>query len=723
MRVVWWLVLLVVLGVLAAGAAAMVVPDLRWRTDLLVAKARGGYPEASWEEFLRMLRPGSGIWLEKLATRGSLYPVVNNPHRSPEDLEAGQRLYADACARCHGGAGEGGVGPALKDSRSPRLESDWALFRVVRYGIPGTAMIGQPTDWLRTWRIAAYVRSLAGEGAGGPEALPELLAGYGPVTPARLLAADDTPGDWLTYGGNYSSHRFSLLRRITAANVRDLRVKWIYQPLTDSRRIETTPLVANGVMFVTFPPASVAALDARTGRELWRHLGRIPADFPRGSGIFEVNRGPAVLDDKVFIATLDTHVKALDARTGKVLWDTTVGDYRQAITFTSAPLVARGMVVVGTAGGDFPTRGYIVGLDAATGEERWRFYTIPAEGEPGNETWEGDSWKVGGAAPWMTGSFDPALNLVYWGVGNPAPDHRGDEREGDNLYSCAVLALDITTGKLAWHFQFTPHDLHDWDATQVPVLSPPDGASPGRVWIANRSGFFFALARDTGKLLSASPFVKQTWSKAFGPDGRPLRDKSAEPTAEGTIVYPSAVGGTNWWPPAFNPGTGLFYVPFMEQGAVFYESPQAEPEPARLFMLGSSEGLGKEPLVTGVRAIDPADGRVVWSHENEPRNVDAETSGLMTTAGGLVFGADQATMFALDARTGERLWEFPVGDKIATAPMSYAVDGEQFVASAAGGIILGFALGEGVEDQRPVGAVPGVVAGGREVPGAGGGER
>lgn len=686
-----WIAGLVALVFLGAAAAVWSVDELRWRSELLLEKAGGKYAEASWREFLTMLRPGSGVRLEKLALKGSLYPVVINPLEDAGNIKAGGTRFVELCARCHGATGEGSVGPALRNAISARTESDWAIFRTVRYGIPATAMVGQQLDWKATWQIAAYVRSLVGKPGGDEPAVAGILAALPAVSYESIVAADSTPENWLTYGGNYSGQRFSRLAQISTANVRKLAVRWVYQPLTESRRIENTPLVVNGVMFVSFPPSSVAALDARTGKELWRSLGRIPADFPRGTGIFEVNRGVAVLDDKVFIATLDTKVRALNARTGKVLWETTVGDYRTAVTFTSAPLAANGLVVIGTSGGDFPTRGYIVALDAASGKERWRFYTVPDEGQPGNDTWEGESWKIGGSAPWMTGTYDPALNLVYWGVGNPAPDHNGEDREGDNLYSCSVVALDLATGQLKWHFQFTPHDLHDWDSTQVPVLGPPGDGSAGRLWFANRNGFFYALERDTGKLVFATPFIQQTWSKEKGPDGRPVRDKSAEPTAEGAIVYPSAEGGTNWWPPAFNPVDKLLYVPFMERGAVFYSTP-GKPETARLYMLGSSRGLVGKRFITGVRAIDPADGRIVWTHAHAEREQDAETSGLMTTAGGLVFGADQANVFALNGQTGEKLWEFGVGDKIATAPVSYSAGGEQFVATSAGGIILGFAL-------------------------------
>jgi alcohol dehydrogenase (cytochrome c) len=414
---------------------------------------------------------------------------------------------------------------------------------------------------------------------------------------------------------------------------------------------------------------------------LWEHEASIPADLPADS--YKVNRGVALLDDKVIVATIDARVKALDAASGTLLWQKRVADYAQGYGFTSAPLAIDGAVVIGNTGGDFATRGFIVALDADTGKERWRFATIPRPGEPGSETWGGDSWKRGGVAAWMSGTYDAELRRVYWGTGNPAPDHNGAVRPGDNLYSSSLVALDAATGRLAWHFQFTPHDLHDWDAAQVPVI-----AEHGRILFANRNGFLYALERATGKFLWGKAYVKQNWAAALQPSGRPVRRPEANPAPRGAVVYPSIEGATNWWPPAYDPVRDVLYVPSMERGSVYYLGAVKKPSPGQSYLLGSSRPLSGELMRTGVKAFRGSDGTLLWEQHNAPRNDVSETGGLLATAGGVVFGADNDRVFALDAASGRELWQFTSGGRISAAPMSYAVNGKQYVAISAGQMVV-----------------------------------
>jgi len=509
----------------------------------------------------------------------------------------------------------------------------------------------------------------------------------GQVSYERIRQAGREPGQWLTYSGNYQGHRYSTLDQINAANVGRLKVAWMYQ-VNDPNKFEATPLVIDGVMYVSEPPSNVAALDLRTGRPLWRYERPLPAGVRPCCGF--VNRGVAALDDQIFVGTLDAHLVALDARTGRVRWATEVADYRTAHSITVAPLAVRDKVVVGVAGGEFGVRGFVDAYDAKTGKRAWRFWTVPGPGEEGNETWAGDSWKNGAAATWVTGAYDPELNLVYWSTGNPGPDYNGDVRLGDNLYACTLLALDADTGQRRWHFQFTPHDVHDWEANQVPVLV--DGAWQGQpralIVTANRNAFYYVLDRRTGEFLLGTPYAKQTWAKGLDHRGRPIRLPNTEPTAQGTPLYPSLHGGTNWFSPSYSPKTSLFYVAVREEGTLFYKGP-AEYKPGAGYTAGSVRGLpGVEP--TGyVRALEVATGKQRWEFPLQ----SPPWAGLLSTAGGLVFGsANEGYFFALDDATGKPRWRFQTGSAVFSNPISYLSDGRQHIAVAAGHSLISFAL-------------------------------
>ena len=353
------------------------------------------------------------------------------------------------------------------------------------------------------------------------------------VSYERLLGAAHEPQNWLTYSGGYAGWRHSGLGQINAANASRLGLQWTFQ-VGDLGQFETTPLVVDGILYGTGQSNRAFALDARTGRAIWRYQRNLPDKIQLCCG--RVNRGFAILGDRLFMATLDAHLIALDSKTGSPVWDVTAADYRAGYTFTLAPLVVKNEVIVGVSGGEFGVRGFVDAYDAATGRRLWRFETVPAPGQSGHETWAGDSWKTGGAPAWLTGSFDPELNLLFWPTGNPAPNMYGKDRLGNNLYSNSMLALDPDTGKLKWFFQFTPHDVHDYDATQIPVLVDADWEGhPRKLLIqANRNGFLYVLDRTDGKFLSAAAMGRVTWAKAIGPDGEPIVDAAAIPKTTAT---------------------------------------------------------------------------------------------------------------------------------------------------------------------------------------------
>jgi len=509
----------------------------------------------------------------------------------------------------------------------------------------------------------------------------------GQVGYERIAAGASEPASWLTYSGTYSGQRYSALRAINHTNVARLKPAWIYQT-TDLNQFEVTPLVADGVMYISEPPSNAAALDLRTGRPFWTFRRPVPSDVHTCCG--QVNRGLAILGNAVFLGTLDAHLMALDAKTGHLLWDVTVADYKQGYSITAAPLALKDKVIAGVSGGEYGIRGFIDAYDPASGARLWRFWTVPGPGEPGHETWAADSWKTGSAATWVTGSYDPGLNLLFWCTGNPGPDYDGGPRGGDNLYSTSLLALDATTGKRKWHFQFTPHDTHDWDANHVPVLL--DGAWRGRsrklVVNANRNGFFYVLDRQTGEFLAGKAYARQTWASGLDERGRPIPLPGTEPKPDGTTVYPGIHGATNWNSPSYSPETGLLYVAAREEGTVFYRA-TAEYTPGNYFSAGGMRGIpGVEPSGS-IKALDPLTGAQRWEFMLH----SPPWAGVLSTAGGLVFGgAPEGNLFALDAATGKPLWTFQAGAPVYANPISYEFLGKQYVAITAGRSLMVFSV-------------------------------
>ncbi|HEV3374385.1 MAG TPA: PQQ-dependent dehydrogenase, methanol/ethanol family [Candidatus Acidoferrum sp.] len=508
------------------------------------------------------------------------------------------------------------------------------------------------------------------------------------VRPADLLV--EPPGaNWISYNGDYSGRRYSGLAQITTENAAQLRAQWVFH-IRDSDGLEVTPVVVDGIMFVT-AANDAFALDARTGRQIW-HYSRPVSEGLIDDASQHHNRGVGVWHAKIFMETDNAHLLCLDARSGHLLWDVPYAEGNKNYGATSAPLVVKDKVLVGTSGGDDGVRGFLAAFDAETGKPAWRFWTIPGPGEFGSESWPGKMYLRGGGTTWMPGTYDPELSTVYWGTSNPAPDFDGGPRPGDDLYTDCVLALDPDTGKLKWYFQFTPHDLFDFDAVETPVLLDAQYQGQRRKLLvqANRNGFLYVLDRTDGKFLSATPFVKKlNWAKGIDEKGRPIRT-DAQPTAEGMKVCPSFTGATNWYSPSYNPQTRLFYFIAQEDCGTSFLKPEPFEEGRGYYATGVKRARGekREKILLAYNLDTRA---FEWRY---PQIAEGGSSGgTMTTAGGVVFFADEAESFeAVDGRTGAQLWHFTTGQRMHASPMSYAVLGKQYVAIASGSDIFTFAL-------------------------------
>ncbi len=524
--------------------------------------------------------------------------------------------------------------------------------------------------------LIAFLSSLSGAQAG-----PLAFEADPPGAEAIDRVLHPKAGEWPGYNGSPLGNRFSTLAQIDTKNAANLQLEWVYS--LESPGLETTPVVSDGVMYVT-APGKVCALDARTGSEIWCHSPG--SDSKRQSGDSMPNRGVALLGDRVFYATEDAHLVCLNRVTGGVMWDISMAEGPGRYLASSAPLIVGDLVVSGVAGGDSPLRGFVSAYKASTGQLAWRFFTIPKPGEPASETWAGNALPTGGGATWLTGSYEPGTDTLYWTVGNPFPATNGDERGGTNLYTNCVVALEGKTGKVRWHYQFTPHDLHDWDATEPVVLV--DAKFQGRerklLLQANRNGFLFVLDRTNGKLLLAKPFVKKlNWASGIEPDGTPRLLPANKPTKAGVLGCPSVRGATNWYATSFNPGTNLFYVMAVEDCSIYKQSDE-----------GGYEGY-RNPADSGrkyLRAFDISTGEMVWeAPQTGPQ--EANYSGVLSTAGSLVFyGETGGTFASADARTGKVLWTFHANQPWKASPITYLLDGRQYVAIASGGNILSFAL-------------------------------
>jgi alcohol dehydrogenase (cytochrome c) len=502
-----------------------------------------------------------------------------------------------------------------------------------------------------------------------------------------ILLLFQDPSGWLTYSGDDSGRRHSALKDITPSNAAQLRAVWTFQTGVLGKW-ESTPLVVDGVIYATGQENHAWAIDARTGRSLWRYRRDLQLNTLKiccGA----VNRGFAIYKDKLLMVTLDAHLVALDMKTGKPVYDVEIDDASKGYTGTAAPLVVKDKVIVGIAGAEFGVRGFLDAFDAETGSKAWRFWTVPLPGEPGGDTWLKDSAVHGGGPTWVTGSYDPDLNLVYWGTGNPAPLYFGDVRAGDNLYTNCLLALNPDTGALVWFYQFTPHDTHDWDSNHVPVLADLtwNGVRRKVVMVANRNGFFYVLDRANGRFLLGKPFVHQTWAREIDANGRPVVLPDSEPSPQGTFTCPDFFGATNYMSPSFNPELGLFFVAARETCGTYFSREQPFVQGQR-YEGGNMRRPAGDPGYGALRAIDPATGERKWEFKTRP-----SLAGTLSTASGLVFSGDtDGNFFAVDARTGQRVWTYQTGAPIYASPITYVLEGTQYVLLGAGTTLTAFAL-------------------------------
>jgi alcohol dehydrogenase (cytochrome c) len=511
------------------------------------------------------------------------------------------------------------------------------------------------------------------------------------ITAEQLQAGTTNQSQWLMFGGDYSARRHSPVTQITPQNVNRLVQQWTFQTGTLGM-FETTPLVYDGVLYVTGPNNYAWALDARTGRQFWRYRRALPDDMRVCCG--PVNRGFAVLGTRLFMTTLDAHLVALDSRTGEVTWDIALDDYKKGYASTLAPIVVKNKVVVGVAGGEYGAPGFIAAYDVESGKRVWRFNTVPAAGDPFSETWQADSAERGGAGVWVTGSYDPELNLLYYGTGNPSPDFHGEDRQGDNLFANSIVALNADTGTRKWHYQFTPHDTHDWDSTHVPILGdlPVRGQMRKVVMVANRNGFFYTLDRASGQLIVGKPFVHTTWAKEIGSDGRPIVLPENTPNEKGAETCPDLSGGTNFYPPSYDPTLRLFFVNARETCATYFGWRQNFKR-GEWFLGGATQRAdGPQGTFGALRALDPATGERKW----EIKYPAPGTAGVLTTASGLALtGDDTGNVLAVDSRTGKLLWHYQMGAAVhGTSPLTYMLDRRQYVLVPAGATLVAFALPE-----------------------------
>jgi alcohol dehydrogenase (cytochrome c) len=635
-----------------------------------------------------------------------------------QDEDPGRRTFEGRCATCHGGDGGGAeMGPPIRERLAALKDPE--LTKLVREGLPAKGMppnaVGaeQMKNLVRFLRSIQRVappavrmtvqttdgRTLHGEVAG--EGLHDLQLrtradAAGAATVHLLRREGDrfrpvtSEADWPTYNGDPRGNRYTPLTQIDPQSVSRLAPVWMFS-IPDAGLLQVTPVVVGGIMYVT-ARNECFALDAGTGRRIWRY------ERPHTRGVMQgnANRGVGISGDRVFMMTDHAHLIALNRFTGELLWDTPLADWRKNYAASSAPLPAGDLVVTGVSGGEHGANGFVAAVDQDTGREVWRFWTVPKPGEPGSETWQGADIEHGGAPTWFTGSYDPGLDTVYWPTGNPSKEYSGDDRKGDNLYASSILALDRKTGKLKWYYQFIPHDLWDWDATQTSVLVDANWQGrPRKLMLhASRNGFFYVFDRVDGALLLAQPFVTHlTWASGIGADGRPIKRPNQEPSEAGTKVCPSQDGATNWFSPSYNPATGLYYVQTFEKCGIYTKRAQGPWESGKSY-LGGSHRIAPDPKPQRIlRAIDIQTGTIAWElPQPGPAN---SWGGTLTTASGLVIaGEDGGALIAVDARSGKPLWSFQANHTWKASPMAYMFDGRQHIAVASGANIVAFALRE-----------------------------
>jgi alcohol dehydrogenase (cytochrome c) len=671
-------------------AFALRKPSVAWRIQLVARKAMGGFPELGWSELITIIRPGHQFEVKTALAQGrGLEAALKNPFNGPEDINSASAIFRTRCSVCHGSDAKGGRGPSLVRFNYQHGDSDFAIYSVLRDGVPGTAMVPTGLAAVQRWQMVGYLRHLQEQGqAQSPS--PSQPQTHVLVNDGDLTTAGDNQNSWLTYSGSYAGWRYSRAAQISSDNVSSLKLRWVRQAPEIADKIEATPVVANDIVFLSVPPY-VLALRAKSGEVLWEYERKIPDGLPICCG--SVSRGVAIVGDSLLVGTLDAHLVSLDANSGRLRWDVGVADSAKGYTITGAPLAFGKKVVVGVSGGEFGARGLIAAFDVASGKLDWQFNTVPGPGSAGHETWKSEAWRNGGGAAWVTGSYDPSLNLLYWGIGNPSPVYSGEVRPGDNLFTDSVVALHADTGELAWHFQFTPHDEHDWDSAQTPVLAdvPVAGVSRQLILWANRNGFFYALDRITGAYVRGTPFVQQTWAQYLDAKGRPVLTKSGEVSERGSVVFPGVGGGTNWQASAYDPGQQVYFVQASEGSSIFTKSTpdRVKHVDGRLYV--GSGAAAASPTKVIVRALEAKTGNKVWEYPS-PEGNDGGTSGLLATAGNLVFGCSGGILFAVDSKTGAELWRAALGAATYDPPIAVNIDGRETILVAAGRAIFAFTL-------------------------------
>jgi alcohol dehydrogenase (cytochrome c) len=508
------------------------------------------------------------------------------------------------------------------------------------------------------------------------------------LDPSEIL--HPTPAIWPTYNGDYSGKRFSEIKEIDQHNVKDLKLAWLYHATTGpggspfGTHISSTPLELDGILYFTVPDHAWA-IDARTGRELWHYK------WESKGGIHTGNRGVGIYHNWLFFVTPDDHLISLEKDTGKFRWAVEVADLALEYFSTPAPLIIGNHVIVGVGGDSLDVPGFLQSRDPETGAEQWRWNTEPRPGQPGSETWPNEqAMSHGGGMTWLTGTYDPELNLLYWGTGNPNPVHAGQGRKGDDLWTCSIVALNPDTGKLQWWFQASPHDTHDWDNVEAPVLFDGEINGQKRKLLAQaaRNGYFFVIDRTNGKSVTSAPFIDLNWSKGVDSRGEPIPNPAKQPKTDGTLVIPASGGATNWPPPSFDPETGLFYVSASPSYSVYYLTDTSEhPEGYG----GRDAGVWSESML---EALDYKSGQVRWKHVYPGHG--GSLSGVLTTAGKLLFTGDPSGNFiAFDPANGKILWHTGLTATVSNGAMTYELDGRQFVVVGAGDMLYAFTVPEG----------------------------
>jgi len=655
-----------------------------------------------------------------LSLLGAVMPSAFAQTPLPKDNADGKRIYENRCSRCHGADATGGEsGPNIVSAIASRSDKDLAAF--LKEGRPAKGMPAfNDIDNDEMKFLVPYLRSLAPIVRNTPlptaprkvntttgQTLEGRVMGEG-MSDLQLRTADDhlrllrksgnaykvvtSQTDWPGYNGDPSGNRYSKLTQITKANVSHLTPAWIF-PMS-APQVENTPVVIEGVMYVS-NANECYALDAGSGRAIW-HFQRPRTKGLAGNAAIGFNRGVAAAGDRIFMLTDNAHIIALNRFTGDLVWETEMADWRQNYNGTAAPLTVGNMVVSGVAGGDEGVRGFVAAFDQSTGKEIWRFWTVPKPGEPTSETWQPKALEHPSGATWMTGTYDAAADTIYWPIGNPGPDFNGDDRPGDNLYTDSIAALDAKTGKLKWYYQFTPHDVHDWDAQEPAVLVDTTWQGQPRKLLlqANRNGFFYVLDRTNGQLLLARPFLKKlNWAEAIGKDGRPILN-NLPVNAEGeTYVCPGFQGGTNWFSTSYNPATGLYYFQALERCNMFSKRTM-DWQAGKSYMGGAARPAPGESFEKVLRAVNIQTGEITWELPEATGTLTASAGTLSTAAGLVFFGENSGAFMAADAATGKALWQFPTNQTWKASPMTYTFDNKQYIAVAAGANIIAFALPE-----------------------------